>query len=58
MKWGRLSKDQIIAVLKEHETVFPTAEVCRRNAISSACSFKWKSMIRQGPKQRGSLDFV
>lgn len=43
MKRSRSSEEQIIAVLKEQEAGMPTAEVCRRQGISSATFYKWKS---------------
>ncbi len=43
MKRSRFSEEQIIAVLKEQEAGMPRADVCRRNGISSATFYKWKS---------------
>ena len=36
MKGSRLSEEQIIGVLREHEAGAKTEEVCRRHGISSA----------------------
>jgi putative transposase len=43
MKASRLSEEQIIAVLREHEAGAKTAEVCRRHGISDATFYKWKA---------------
>ena len=43
MKRSRLSEEQVIGVLKEHEAGMATAEVCRRHGISPATFYKWKS---------------
>ena len=43
MKGSRLSEEQIIGVLREHEAGAKTEEVCRRHGISSATLYKWKS---------------
>lgn len=43
MKRSRFSEEQIIAILKEHEAGMPTADVCRRHAISSATFYKYKA---------------
>lgn len=43
MKRSGFSEEQIVAVLKEQEAGVPTAEVCRKNGVSSATSYKWKS---------------
>ena len=43
MKWSRFSEEQIIAILREQEVGAPTAEVCRKHAISSATFYKWKA---------------
>jgi putative transposase len=43
MKRSRFREEQIIAVLREQETGFPTAEVCRKHGVSSATFYKWKA---------------
>lgn len=43
MKRSRFSEEHIIGVLKEHEAGMPTVEVCRRQGISPATFYKWKS---------------
>ncbi len=43
MRKGRFSEEQIIAILREQESVMATAEVCRRHGISSATFYAWKS---------------
>ena len=39
----RFTEDQIIAVLREQEAGVPTAEICRKHAVSSATFYKWKA---------------
>ena len=43
MKKSRFSEDQIIGVLKEHQAGIPTAELCRRQGISEATFYNWRS---------------
>jgi len=43
MKRSRFSDEQIIAIVKEQEAGMATVEVCRRQGISSATFYKWKS---------------
>ena len=40
---ARFTDEQIIAMIKEQETGEKTADVCRRNGISSATFYKYKS---------------
>lgn len=39
----RFSEEQIIGILKQHESGVGTAELCRQHNISSATFYKWKS---------------
>lgn len=43
MKRKRFTEEQIIGVLKEHETGVKTADLCRRHGISEATFYNWKS---------------
>lgn len=43
MKRSRFTEEQIIGVLWEQEAGVPTAEVCRKNGISSATFYAWKA---------------
>jgi putative transposase len=43
MKRSRLTEDQIIGVLKEHQAGIPTAELCRKHGISDATFYNWRS---------------
>jgi putative transposase len=39
----RFSEEQIIGILKQHESGVPAAELCRQHNVSSATFYKWKS---------------
>ena len=39
----RFSEEQIIKVLKEHETGAGTGDLCRRHGISQGTFYKWKA---------------
>ncbi len=39
----RFSEEQIISILKQHESGVPTSELCRQHNISSATFYKWKA---------------
>jgi putative transposase len=43
MKRKRFSEEQIIAILKEHESGIPVAELCRKHGVSDASIYKWKA---------------
>ena len=43
MKNKRFSEEQIIAVLKESEAGAKTKELCRRDGISEATFYNWKT---------------
>jgi len=43
MKRKRFSEEQIIAILKEHETGVTVAALCRKHGISSASLYGWKA---------------
>lgn len=43
MKRSRFSEEQIIGILKQHESGVSTADVCREHGISSGTFYKWKA---------------
>ena len=43
MKRKRFTEEQIIGVLKEHELGAKTADICRKQGISEATFYNWKS---------------
>jgi len=43
MKRKRLTEEQIIGVLREHELGAKTADLCRQHGISEATFYNWKS---------------
>ena len=43
MKRSRFREEQIIAILKQHESGVSTADACREHGISSATFYKWKA---------------
>ena len=42
MKHKRFSEEQIIGVLKEHETGGRVDELCRRHGVSTATFYTWR----------------
>lgn len=43
MKTSRYSEEQIIGILKEHDSGVKTSDLCRRHGMSPATFYKWKS---------------
>ena len=43
MKRKRFSEEQIIAILREHESGVSTADLCRKHGMSNASFYTWKS---------------
>jgi putative transposase len=43
MRRSRFSEEQIIGMLKEHESGVSTADVCRKYGVSSATFYKYKA---------------
>ena len=43
MKKARFTEEQIIGILREHESGAATADVCRKHGVSSATFYKWKA---------------
>lgn len=43
MKRSRFIEDQIIGILKEHETGVSVADLCRKHGVSDATVYKWKA---------------
>ena len=49
MKRSRFSEEQVIAILKQHESGVSTADLCREHGMSSASfSHLWMSLPLQG----------
>ena len=43
MRRSRFSEEQIIGILKAHESGVPVAELCRKHGVSDASIYKWKA---------------
>ena len=43
MKRNRISEEQIIGILKEHEADVPVADLCRKHGVSNAGIYKWRA---------------
>ena len=43
MKHSRFSEEQIIGILREHETGTPTMDLCRKRGVSSGTFYKRKA---------------
>ena len=43
MKRSRFSEEQIIGILKEHQAGLGTKELCRKQGVSDATFYKWRS---------------
>ena len=43
MKRSRFSEEQIIGILKEHQAGATAADLCRKQGISDATFYKWRS---------------
>jgi putative transposase len=43
MRKSRFTEQQIIGMIKEHESGMSTAEVCRKHGITDATFYKWRA---------------
>ncbi len=43
MRKGKYSDEQVIAILREHEAGRRTVQICRKDDVSNATFYKWKS---------------
>jgi len=43
MKSSRLTDQQIIAILKQHEAGIPVADLCREHGIGNSTFYKWRA---------------
>jgi putative transposase len=47
MKRSRFSEEQIIGILKEHETGVPVTDLCRKHGVSDASILQMEGQIRR-----------
>jgi putative transposase len=43
MKRGRFTEEEIIGILKEHESGIPVLNLCYKHGVSDASIYKWKA---------------
>lgn len=43
MKQSHFTEEQIIGILKEHETGVSVADLCRKHGVSDAALYKWNA---------------
>ena len=43
MKRKRFIEEQIVGILKEHETGISVSDLCRKHGVSDASIYKWKA---------------
>lgn len=43
MKKSHFTEEQIIGILKEHETGVSVADLCRKHGVSDAALYKWNA---------------
>jgi putative transposase len=43
MKQSRFTEEQVMSILKEHETSVSVAGLCRKHGVSDATVYKWKA---------------
>jgi len=46
MKSSRHNDQQIIAILKQHESGIPVADLCREHGIGNSTFYKWRAKDR------------
>lgn len=45
MERKRFTEEQIMGILKEHETGVSVADLCRKHGVSDASIYKWKAKL-------------